>query len=292
MAILKKSVIIFCQSILAVTQWKEQLHRFTTLTDVCRFTSMHTDEWNPHASVIITTYPMFSKPNHSSKSSMMIEKVKTREWGLMILDEVHLTPANQFRKVTNTIRSHLKLGLTATMVREDELIAELPFLVGPKLYELDIFTLRMRGHIAYVECHELHIPLTEEFSQAYSAAEDSSEERRLIYTTNPNKTRVCATLIRRHLERGHKIMVFCDSLFALDWYAQMLKRPKICGKVPPEERAEILRHFRSSKGGDCVLFSKVGDQSIDLPEADVVIQLALLDGSRMQEGQRIGRIQR
>jgi DNA excision repair protein ERCC-3 len=178
------------------------------------------------------------------------------------------------------------------MIREDNLIAELPFLVGPKLYELDIFTLRMHGHIAYVECHELHIPLTEEFRHAYSLAADTPEERRLIYTTNPNKTRVCATLICRHLDQGHKIMVFCDNLFALEWYALMLKKPKIDGSTQTEERAKILRQFRSSQGGDCVLFSKVGDHSIDLPEADVVIQLALLDGSRMQEGQRIGRIQR
>jgi DNA excision repair protein ERCC-3 len=293
MTILKKTTIIFCQSILAVTQWKEQLHRFTTLDDksVCRFTSLHTKKWDPHAPVLITTYPMFSKSNHSEEASKIIETVKAREWGLMILDEVHLTPANQFRKVTNTIRSHLKLGLTATMVREDDLIAELPFLVGPKLYELDIFTLRMRGHIAYVECHELHIPLTDVFAQAYSAAEDS-EKRRLIYTINPNKTLVCASLIESHLSRSHKIMVFCDSLFALDWYAQLLKRPKVFGQIQTEERASILREFRSSSGGQCVLFSKVGDQSIDLPEADVVIQLALLDGSRMQEGQRIGRIQR
>ncbi len=294
-AALKKPTIIFCQSILSVNQWKEQYLRWTTLPSdkhVSRFTSDYSHEWNPRAPIIITTYGMFNTSSRRSESALnMIAKCKTREWGLLILDEVHLAPANNIRQVTNSIRCHVKLGLTATMVREDTLISDLPYLVGPKIFELDIFTLRMRGHIAYVQCLEMHVPLTPEFNQAYYSA-SGLEEKRLMYATNPNKTRVCHTLIKQHLEKNHKIMVFCDNLFGLEWYTHMLRKPKIDGDTPNEERQKILENFRTTKGGDCVLFSRVGDHSIDLPEADVVIQVALMDGSRMQEGQRIGRVQR
>jgi len=152
----------------------------------------------------------------------------------------------------------------------------------------------MRDHIAYVECQEIHCPLTDTFSEKYNAASTGIEEKRLLYTTNPNKTRICCTLIGKHLAEGRKVMVFCDNLFGLEMYTQLLKRPKIDGKTPTEERERILRKFRTRGQDriDCVMFSKVGDHSIDLPEADVVIQVALMDGSRMQEGQRIGRIQR
>lgn len=292
---LKKPTIIFCQSILSVNQWKEQYLRWTTLPSdkhVSRFTSDYSHEWNPRAPIIITTYGMFNTSSRRSESALnMIAKCKTREWGLLILDEVHLAPANNIRQVTNSIRCHVKLGLTATMVREDSLITDLPYLVGPKIFELDVFTLRMRGHIAYVQCLEMHVPLTPEFNQAYYSA-SGLEEKRLMYATNPNKTRVCHTLIKQHLEKNHKIMVFCDNLFGLEWYTHMLRKPKIDGDTPNEERQKILENFRTTKGGDCVLFSRVGDHSIDLPEADVVIQVALMDGSRMQEGQRIGRVQR
>eukprot|EP01130_Rhizamoeba_saxonica_P017819 TRINITY_DN8732_c0_g1_i1.p1 TRINITY_DN8732_c0_g1~~TRINITY_DN8732_c0_g1_i1.p1 ORF type:complete len:1155 (+),score=249.27 TRINITY_DN8732_c0_g1_i1:477-3467(+) len=293
-ATLKKATIIFCHSILAVNQWREQCVKWTTmeLEDVSRFSASHQKEWNPRANVLISTYGMFSSVNNRSDSAKnMMKKIKEREWGVMILDEVHLTPAKIFRTVTNQIKAHAKLGLTATMVREDTMIEELPNLVGPKLYEVDIFTLRMRGHIAPVQCFEIHSPLTDIFTRAYRNSE-TLEEKRLLYTTNPNKIRVAATLIKQHLSRDHKIMVFCDNLYGLELYKNILQKDKIDGKTPIDERTRILQTFRTSKGGDCVLFSTVGDQSIDLPEADVVIQVALLHGSRMQEGQRIGRVQR
>jgi len=293
-AALKKPCIIFCQSILAVTQWREQLVRWTTIPEggVSRFSSSHTMEWNPGAEILISTYGMFSaQKNRSAEATTMMTRIKEREWGLMVLDEVHLVPAKIFRKVTNQIRSHTKLGLTATMVREDDLIQDLPCLVGPKLFELDIFTLRMHNFIAPVDCIELHCPMTDVFARAYLAAK-SSEEEKLLYSTNPNKTRVVFSLMQYHLEHKHRIMVFCDNLFCLDFYAEILKRPKITGSTHQDERVRILRNFRESEEGDCVLFSQVGDQSIDLPEAHVVIQVALMHGGRMQEGQRIGRIQR
>jgi len=220
----------------------------------------------------------------------MMTAVKQREWGLLLLDEVHLVPAKIFRKVTNQIRCHVKIGLTATMIREDDLIRDLENLVGPRLYELDIFTLRMHNYIAPVECTEISCPMTPQFQAAYERG--TNEERRLLYSTNPNKTRIVAYLIKRHLQNKHRVMVFCDNLFCLSWYTQMLRRPKIDGSTPVDDRVRILQNFRQAVNGDCMLISQVGDQSIDLPEAEVVIQVALMHGGRMQEGQRIGRIQR
>jgi DNA excision repair protein ERCC-3 len=293
-AAVKKPTIIFCQSNLALAQWKDQILKWTHMGTnlVSRFSSEYQNEWDARAPIIVTTYHMFSsrEGNRSSKSQDMMTKCKAREWGITILDEVHLAPAKIFRKVTNSINCHIKIGLTATMVREDELVTEIPFLVGPTLFNLDIFTLRTFNHIAPVECTEINIPLTEVFFEKFRI-EDDSQVRTMLWTCNPNKLRVVYELMQRHVNKKNKVMVFCDNLFALHVYQEILRCPKIEGSTPTAERLQIIKKFKE-EGGNCVLFSTVGDQSIDLPEADVVIQLALTDGSRMQEGQRIGRVQR
>jgi DNA excision repair protein ERCC-3 len=259
---------------------------------VTRFCSDHPNEWNARAPIIVTTYHMFSsrEVNRSTRSKEMMRQCKEREWGITILDEVHLAPAKIFRKVTNNINSHIKIGLTATMVREDELVDEIPFLVGPTLYNLDIFTLRSFNHIAPVHCTEITIPMSDVFGQRFLFEEDR-EVKTMMWTCNPNKLRVVYELMCKHVKQNNKVMIFCDNLFALKVYQEILGCPKIQGSTPTAERLQIIKKFKED-GGNCVLFSTVGDQSIDLPEADVVIQLALTDGSRMQEGQRIGRVQR
>ncbi|XP_049848955.1 uncharacterized protein LOC126316966 [Schistocerca gregaria] len=301
-AILQKPCIVFCQSSLAVTQWKEMMSKWTTIESsfrghaISRFTASNRQEWSSEAPVIITTYAMFSNTfNRQEKVRRIMDRIFKREWGLMILDEVHQAPATVFREVTNGFKCHVKLGLTATLVREDEKLQDLVYLVGPKLYELDIFTLKLRGHLAPVKCFEIRCPFTDYFRSIYEHSCDqthSKEQRKLLFVTNINKTRVCMTLIRQHLTEKRKIMIFCDDLFGLEWYHELLRKDKIDGATPEFQRETILKRFRSTDGGDCVLFSKVGDMSIDLPEAEVIIQIAVIVGSRMQEGQRIGRVQR
>lgn len=176
-------------------------------------------------------------------------------------------------------------------MREDGLVSELPNLVGPVLFELDVPTLKAHGHIAPVVCTEIHCPLTPIFADAYRRA-STLEEKRLLYICNPNKIRMIGKLVLDHLHQRHKVMVFCDNLFGLHLYRELLKFDEIYGATHTSERHRILSRFREGERGDCVLFSQVGDQSIDLPEAHVVIQVALMHGSRMQEGQRIGRVQR
>jgi DNA repair helicase Rad25 len=310
MAAIKRPTIIFCQSALAVNQWREQVLRFTNLKpgDVYRFASLYMKGTAPPSAdvpVIVATYSMFSTSdgtNRAATSARLIERCRTRRWGLMILDEVHQAPAETFREVTNGFKVHVKIGLTATLVREDEGVTELPRLVGPKLFELDIFTLRMQKHISVVNCHEIQCPMSISYQALYDASgedtfgahkkDSAQQERRLLFITNLNKVRVCAALIKKHLAMNHKIMIFCDDLFGLQWYSLMLQKQSVQGDTQLLARKSLIEKFKHAKFGDCLLFSRVGDQSIDLPQANVVIQLAIISGSRMQELQRVGRVQR
>jgi superfamily II DNA or RNA helicase/uncharacterized membrane protein YgcG len=310
-ATLQYPTIIFCQSTLAATQWTEQIKNWTNLsqTAVSALTSMHKDR-NPDAEVVVTTYAMFAGDDtkRNSDSKRLIDRIRKREWGLMILDEVHQAPADTFRLVTANLICHLKLGLTATLVREDAKVAMLPSLVGPTLFELDVSTLRKRDHIAPIECHEIRLPFTPYWKDHYthptepfwsSTGSKSAVVKELLFTTNPNKMLACMTLIKKHLQLKHKIVIFCDDLIGLDCYSRILGSidqsrpcPVIQGSTPEVEKERIVKEFRDAQHGDWLLFSKVGDMSIDLPEARVLIQIAAAQGSRMQEGQRVGRIQR
>lgn len=290
---MKKNAVIFCTSTLAVNQWKEQYKKWSNIDpkQISKFTSDSKSEWDFNAAIIITTYAMFSVTTQKSGHSLnMINKCKERTWGLMILDEVHLAPAEMFRKVTTEFKAHVKLGLTATMIREDGLIEDLPFLVGPKLFEVDLLSLRANKYIATIHCTEIKVPMTQKFKSVHSYSE--AEKRKLLFITNPNKVLVVNQLIKKHFAKGHKILVFSDDLFGLAWFSKVLNKEYIDGKTPNDAREHILDAFRKSKGGDFVLLSKVGDISIDLPEANVLIQIGIVDGSRMQEAQRVGRIQR
>ncbi len=148
---------------------------------------------------------------------------------MMILDEVHLAPADIFRKVTTEFRSHVKLGLTATMVREDNLVEDLPYLVGPTIHELDTLDLRMRRYIVPVYCHEINVPLTPQFQDAYHQAL-SAQERRLLCVCNPNKLRVVMELIEIHVRNGSKVLVYSDDIWGLNFYHQQLNKPALCKK--------------------------------------------------------------
>lgn len=310
-ASLQQPCIIFCQSTLAATQWVEQIKAWTNLSHsaVSAITSMH-KERNPDAEVVVTTYAMFAgnEIKRKDESMQIINKIRRREWGIMILDEVHQAPAETFRLVTGNLICHLKLGLTATLVREDAKVAMLPSLVGPTLYELDVSTLRKHNYIAPIECHEIRLPFTEYWKYHYlhpssdtwtSTKSSAAVVKELLFTTNPMKMLACMTLIKKHIALKHKIVIFCDDLIGLECYAKILSSidpsracPVIHGKTPEIEKERIVKEFRDAKDGDWLLFSKVGDMSIDLPEARVLIQIAAAQGSRMQEGQRVGRIQR
>lgn len=217
--------------------------------------------------------------------------ITSREWGLLLMDEVHVVPAKMFRRVISQVKAHCRLGLTATLVREDDLISDLNFLIGPKLYEANWLDLTKQGYLANVQCLEVWCPMTGPFMKEY--LDDKSQRmKQLLYVMNPNKLRATEYLMRFHEERGDKIIVFSDLVYSLKLYAEMLGRPLIYGETPERERQVILGTFRTSDALRTICISKVGDTSIDLPEANVIIQVSSHFGSRRQEAQRLGRILR
>ncbi|CAH8863349.1 unnamed protein product [Trichobilharzia szidati] len=203
---------------------------------------------------------------------------------------VHTIPAKMFRRVLTLVQAHCKLGLTATLVREDDKITDLNFLIGPKLYEANWLELQQRGFIARVQCAEVWCPVTPEFYREYLNMK--SMKKLLLAVMNPNKFRACEYLIRYHERRNDKIIVFADNVFALKYYATKMGRPFLYGPTGQAERMQILQNFQHNPNVPAIFVSKVADNSFDLPEATVLIQISAHGGSRRQEAQRLGRILR
>lgn len=154
---MRKSCLVLCTNAVSVDQWRYQFQLWSTLRDeqVCRFTSAAHEWFAGDAGICVTTYTMVAySGRRSEQSSRVMEEIMGREWGLIVLDEVHVVPAQMFRRVIGIVKAHCKLGLTATLVREDHLITDLNFLIGPKLYEANWLDLTRAGHIANVQCAE------------------------------------------------------------------------------------------------------------------------------------------
>lgn len=286
---MKQPTLILCTSSVSVEQWKHQIKFYTNVKDddICLFTS---DKKDAPSNIFITTYTMLAySGKRSSEAQRVMDIINNKVWGLMILDEVHVVPATMFRKVVGF--NHItKLGLTATLVREDDKIEDLNFLIGPKLYEADWQDLSAQGHIAQVACLEVWCKMTAEFYREYLNA--SMRKRRVISVMNPIKFQICDYLIKTHEAMGDKIIVFSDNVFALQKYAIHLKKPFIYGPTGQAERMRILKQFQTNPKINTIFLSKVGDTSIDLPEATCLIQISSHFGSRRQEAQRLGRILR
>jgi len=174
--------------------------------------------------IIITTYTMMSfQGDRSKEGEIMLNEIKNVDWGLMILDEVQVVPANMFRKILSGVKSHCKLGLTATLVREDNKIEDLDFLIGPKHYEANWLDLQNEGYLARVRCVEIMCEMSPEFYTEYLKIDKSDKGRRnLLHVTNPNKFKICKSLIDYHEKQGDKILIFSDDLFSVKQYAKNL----------------------------------------------------------------------
>jgi len=257
---------------------------------ICRFTSDAKDK-PMGCGVLITTFNMIT---HTQRRSWEAEEtmkwIQDQEWGIMVLDEVHAIPAKMFRRVLTQVRSHTKLGLTATLVREDDKIADLNFLIGPKLYEANWLELQKEGFIAKVQCSEVWCEMTPEFYREYLSL--GSMKKMLLCVMNPNKFRATQFLIKYHERRGDKTIVFSDNVFGLKHYATIMKKPFIYGPTSQSERITIIQNFKTNPKINTIFVSKVADTSFDLPEANVLIQISSHGGSRRQEAQRLGRILR
>lgn len=290
---IKKSCLVLCTSSVSVMQWRQQFLQWTNVTDrqICVFTAEQKERFAGDSGIVVSTYSMVANSGvRSHDSKKMMDFLTSREWGFILLDEVHVVPATMFRKVVSTIKAHSKLGLTATLVREDDKISDLNYMIGPKLYEANWMDLAAKGHIANVQCAEVWCPMTPEFYSQY--LEERSRKRMLLYCMNPKKFQACQFLIKYHEDRGDKIIVFSDNVYALEMYARKLGKLYIHGGTPQAERMRVLQHFQHSPEVNTIFLSKVGDTSIDLPEATCLIQISSHFGSRRQEAQRLGRILR
>ncbi|KAI8691567.1 hypothetical protein LRP88_08823 [Fusarium phalaenopsidis] len=290
---IKKSVIVLCTSSVSAFQWRNEFLKWSNINpaSITTFTAESKTIFRGKAGIIATTYSMVTNTRERSKESKeVINFLAGREWGLMLLDEVHVVPANIFRQVIPSIKSHSKLGLTATLLREDDKISHLNFLIGPKLYEANWMELSQQGHIAKVQCAEVWCPMLVEFYKTYLKV--SIRMKRTLGAVNPFKSQACQYLINYHESRGDKIIVFSDDLYSLKLYAIKLGKAFIYGETSQEERMTILENFQRNPLINTLFLSKIGDTSLDLPEATCLIQISSHFGSRRQEAQRLGRILR
>ncbi|XP_003381698.1 DNA excision repair protein haywire [Trichinella spiralis] len=283
-----KRCLCLCNSNVSVQQWRNQFKMWSTADDskIVRFTREsgdHVPSGNrANAPVIcISTYSMIAyQGRRSFEAEQMMQYIRQQEWGLILLDEVHTIPAKMFRRVLTIVHSHCKLGLTATLVREDDKITDLNFLIGPKLYEANWMELQKQGYIAHVQCAEVWCPVTAEFYDYYLTSKISV--KLLLAVMNPNKFRICQFLVKYHERRNDKIIVFSDNVFALKKYAIAMERPFLYGDTSQNERMQILQNFQFNPRVNTIFVSK----------ANVLIQISAHGGSRRQEAQRLGRILR
>ncbi|RZC85705.1 hypothetical protein C5167_026376 [Papaver somniferum] len=279
---IRKSCLCLATNNVSVDQWAYQFRLWSTIRDeqIFSFTSENKGTFRGNAGILVATYAMLAYGRkRSEEAEKIMEQIRSREWGLLLMDEVHVVPADMFRKVISITKSHCKLGLTggSTLVRKDERITDLNFLIGPKLYEANWLDLVRGGFIANVQCAEVWCPMAKEFYAEY-LKDANSKKRQALYVMNPNKFRACEFLIRFHEEqRGDTIIVFADNLFVL---------------TDHQERTGLLHRFKNSPHLNTLFLSKVGDNSIDIPEANVIIQISSHAGSRRQEAQRLGHILR
>jgi DNA excision repair protein ERCC-3 len=282
MAHAKATTLILVTNTVAARQWREELLKRTTLTeDEIGEYSGAKKEIRP---VTIATYQVMTKKKNGVYAHL--DLFDTHDWGLIIYDEVHLLPAPIFR-FTADIQSRRRLGLTATLVREDGMEGEVFSLIGPKRYDVPWKEIESQGYIAPAECIEVRVNLTEEERLLYATAEP--EERYRYCATTRTKRNVVETLVKKHA--GEQILVIGQYITQLDELSEVLGVPVIKGDTPVKERERLFNMFRTGEL-TCIVVSKVANFSIDLPDATIAIQVSGAFGSRQEEAQRLGRILR
>lgn len=284
MSMLKTSTLIVTTNISAVHQWIDELLDKTDLSkdDIAEYTGEN-KEIKP---VTVATYQVLTWRPNKEGDYPHFKLFKERNWGLIIYDEVHMLPAPVFR-VTAEIQAIRRVGLTATLVREDGCEGYVFSLVGPKRYDVPWKELETSGWIADAECIELRVDLPMEKEIDYAVADSRSKHR--IASENPEKIEIVKELVSRFPE--DKILIIGQYIDQLHQIAEMLKVPIITGKTKNSERDVIYQQFRN---GDIrvLVVSKVANFAIDLPDASMAIQVSGTFGSRQEEAQRLGRILR
>ncbi len=284
MDILKTNTLIITTNISAVHQWIDELLDKTDLDP--QLIAEYTGENKTIKPVTVATYQILTWRPEKDGPYPHFTLFKERNWGLIIYDEVHMLPAPVFR-VTAEIQAIRRVGLTATLVREDGCEGNVFSLVGPKRYDVPWKDLEASGWIASAECIEMRLDLSTEKELEYAVAPLRKKHR--IASENPEKLKVVENLVKQNTQ--DKILVIGQYLEQLAEISKMLKAPIITGKTPNEERDQIYAKFRSGEIRVLVV-SKVANFAIDLPDASMAIQVSGTFGSRQEEAQRLGRILR
>lgn len=278
--------LILTPNITAARQWMRELLERTTLRP--EQVKEYSGEIKEIGEVTIATYQILTGRSSKDAEFTHFGVFAKYRWGLVIYDEVHLLPAPVFR-MSAEMQATRRLGLTATLVREDGKETEVFSLIGPKKYDVPWRVLEQQGWIATAICHEIRIPLQTTVKVEYAVAETRDKIR--IASCNPVKTGVVQCLLEVHCDPNDRILIIGQYLGQLDDLANKLKVPLITGKTPNRDRDAIYGQFR--RGEIRVLMvSKVGNFAIDLPDANVLIQISGTFGSRQEEAQRLGRVLR
>ena len=282
MARAEATTLILVTNTVAARQWRDELLARTSLTeDEIGEYSGQRKEIRP---VTIATYQVLTTRRKGVYTHL--DLLDARDWGLIVYDEVHLLPAPIFR-MTADLQARRRLGLTATLVREDGREADVFSLIGPKRYDAPWKDIEAQGYIAPADCVEVRVSLPEAERMAYAVAEP--EDRYRLASCTPSKLPVVEAVVERH--RGEPTLVIGQYLDQLAEVAELLDADLITGETPVAERQRLFGAFRTG-AVDRLVVSKVANFSIDLPEASVAIQISGTFGSRQEEAQRLGRVLR
>ena len=284
MSLYETSTLILVTNTIALRQWKNELLDKTNLKD--DMIGEFSGENKVIKPVTIATYNILTYRKKKNEPFKHFEIFNINNWGLIIYDEVHLLPAPVFR-MTSEIQSKRRLGLTATLVREDGMETDVFSLIGPKKFDMPWKLLEKTSWIAKAYCTEIRIELPEDIKMKYSLSKDRDKFR--IASENYKKTEIIAKIIKFH--KNSNILIIGQYLSQLKSISKKFKLPIITGSTPVSEREILYNQF---KKGDIkiLVVSKVANFSIDLPDANVAIQISGTFGSRQEEAQRLGRILR
>ncbi|MBR3073414.1 DNA repair helicase XPB [Fibrobacter sp.] len=305
MALIQTKTLILTPNISSSRQWIREICDKTNLTlDQVKEYSGEVKEIGP---VTVATYQILTQRKRAKKGDddkevkepeMTEEEVKKElanfplfsqeKWGLMIYDEVHLLPAPVFRLSTE-MQATRRLGLTATLVREDHKETEVFSLIGPKKFDIPWRILEAQGWIATADCNEIRIPMEPELKMKYALA--PVREKITLASTNPEKTDIVERLLKHFSKPDDRVLIIGQYIDQLEALSEDLQIPLITGKTPNKEREKLYGAFRSGAQKN-LMVSKVGNFAIDLPDANVLIQISGTFGSRQEEAQRLGRVLR
>ena len=282
MAQLKRNTLILVTNTVAARQWRDELLARTTLKeeDIAEYSGSSKEL----APVTIATYQILTTKRKAEFAHLAL--LDARDWGLIIYDEVHLLPAPIF-KMTADLQARRRLGLTATLVREDGRESDVFSLIGPKRFDAPWKDIEAQGYIAPAECFEVRVELPDEERMEYAIA-DGDARFRIAATANA-KIPLMKKILAKHA--GEPTLIIGQYLDQIDEVAELLNIPKLTGQTPVDEREQLYKDFRSGKLAALVV-SKVANFSVDLPEASVAIQISGAFGSRQEEAQRLGRLLR